>query len=108
LTCARVFFSSCVCATRAYGRLTVEKVHLGAEQFDDALRWYQKAAQTKPDDARGKEGKWWLVAASGGPRRKPLPAAPQTPPNPSHFPPHGTLDLNPLFCVQATSARRRR
>jgi TPR repeat protein len=52
-----------------YGRLTVEKVHLGAEQFDDALRWYQKAAQTKPDDARGKEGKWlvgWLRRAGRG------------------------------------------
>jgi len=31
-------------------------VHLSAEQFDDAVRMFQKAAQTKPDDSRGKEG----------------------------------------------------
>jgi len=38
---------------------------LSAEQFDDAVRMFQKAAQTKPDDARGKEGSMKCSAVVG-------------------------------------------
>jgi len=36
--------------------MVMGEVHLGAEKYDEAIRWYQQAVELKQDDNRAKEG----------------------------------------------------